>query len=288
MLPRWSSLLRPAFLTLAALVLSFSSTRQGHGQDPAPGTDSAGYGQRGTKTPSANPANGRPASTSAAMSVSSASGGCAPPCSFEVVCPGGCYCGGVHQMGRRGYLSGGYGGFFKRYYGYGYYGPNFNMGPVFSQCGGTAFVYMAGRPGHGLSKHGHEAVSAAPCGLGGIPPGADINPPTLPANEPGRAPAEEVPPPTPNAAHLQLLVPERAEVLVEGVKTRTTGTVREFISPPLTPGRNMNYTIAVRFTDADGKPVEATHSVRVHANDRLRIDFTRPTKTEQVRAAAQR
>ena len=115
-----------------------------------------------------------------------------------------------------------------------------------------------------------------------------MNPPTLPASEPGRAPAEKLPPPTPNTAHLQLLVPETAEVLVEGVKTRKTGTVRDFVSPPLIPGRNMTYTIAVRYTDADGKPVEETHSVRVRANDRLRIDCTRPTNTEQVRAAALR
>ena len=286
MLSRWSSLLRPAVLTMATLVLSVSSARSGHGQAPAPGTESAGYGQGGTKTPSANLANGRAASTSTAMSASSASGGCVPPCSFEVVWPGGCYCGGIHQFGRRGYLSGGYGGFFKRYYGYGYYGPNINLGPVSSQCGGTAFVYAAARPGHGLSKHGHEAVSAAPCDLGGILPGGGMNPPSQPANEPGRAPAEKVPPPTPNAAHLQLLVPEKAEVLVEGVKTRTTGAVRDFISPPLAPGRNMTYTVAVRYTDGDGKPVEATHSVRVRANDRLRIDCTRPTNIEQVRAAA--
>ena len=238
--------------------------------------------------PSAKVANGSPASTSTARSSSSSPGGCLPPCSFEVVCPGGCYCGGIHQVGRRGYLSGGYGGFFKRYYGYGYYGPNVNMGPVFSQCGGTAFIYVATRPGHGLLKHGHEAASAAPCDLGGIPPAGGMNPPTLPASEPGRAPAEKVPPPTPNSAQLQLLVPEKAEVLVEGVKTRTTGTVRDFISPPLTPGRNMTYTIAVRYTNADGKPVEETHSVRFRANDHLRIDCTRPANTEPVRATALR
>lgn len=288
MLPRWTSLLRPAVLTMAALVLSFSSARQGHGQAPAPGTESAGYDRGGTKTPTANLANGSPASTSTGRSATPAPLGCGPHCFSEVVCPGGCYSGGIHQFGRRGYASGGYAGFFRRYYGYGYYGPNYNMGPVFSQCGGTAFIYVAARPGHGLLKHGHEAVSAAPCDLGAMPPAGGMNPPTLPATEPGRAPAEKLAPPTPNKAHLQLLVPEKAEVRVEGVKTRTTGTVRDFVSPPLTPGTNMTYTIAVRYTDADGKPVEETHSVRVRANDRLRIDCTRSASTEQVHAAAPR
>jgi hypothetical protein len=48
----------------------------------------------------------------------------------------------------------------------------------------------------------------------------------------------------------------------------------------------MTYTIAVRYTDASGKPVEETHSVRVRANDRLRIDCTKPANAEPVRAAA--
>jgi uncharacterized protein (TIGR03000 family) len=236
--------------------------------------------------PSANRANGSQARTSTGMSSSSSSGGY-PPAPIEVVCPGGCY-GGFHPLTRRAYAGGGYDGFFKRYWAYGFYGPNYNMGPVFSQCGGTAYVYVATRPGHRFFKHGHEAVSAAPCDPGSIPPGGVVNPPTRPANEPARAPGEKLPPPTPNAAQLQLLVPEKAEVLVEGVKTSTTGAVRDFVSPPLTPGKNMTYTIAVRYTDADGKPIEETHSVRVRANDRLLIDCTRPTNTEPVRAAALR
>jgi uncharacterized protein (TIGR03000 family) len=272
---------------MAALVLSFSSARNGHGQTPAPGTESAGYGRGGTKIPSANLANGSQASTSTGMSSSSSSKGYDGPGFFEVVCPGGCYS-GFHPLNRRAFAGGGYGGFFRRYWGYGFYGPNYNMGSFHSGCGSTGYVYAAARPGHKLSKHGPEAVSAAPCDLSGIPSGDGMNPPTLPASEPGRAPAEKLPPPTPNEAHLQLLVPEKAEVLVEGVKTRKTGTVRDFVSPPLTPGRNMTYTIAVRYTDADGKPYEETHSVRVRANDRLRIDCIQPTNTGQVRAAALR
>lgn len=286
MLPQWSSLLRPAVLTMAALVLSFSSARCGHGQAPAPGTKNAGYGGGETKMPSASRANGSPARTGTGRSYSSSSGGFVPKF-FEVVWPGGCY-GGFHPFTKRAYAGGGYGGFFRRYWGYGFYGPNYNMGPIYSRCGATGFVYAATRRGHGLHKHGHMIVSAPPCGLGGIPSGGGMNPPTLPASEPGRAPTEKLPPPTPNRAHLRLLVPEKAEVVVEGVKTRKTGTVRDFISPPLTPGRNMTYTIVVRYTDAEGKPVEENHSVRVRANDRLRIDCTRPTNTEQVRAAALR
>lgn len=286
MLPRGSSLLRPAVVAMAALMLSFSSARNGHAQAPAPGTQNAGYGGGGTKMPSANLANGSQASTSTGLSNSPSSGTNVPEF-FEVVCPGGCYGGAFHGFGCRAWAGGGYGGFFRRYWGYGFYGPNYNTGLVSSGCGSRTFVYVASCPGHhGLFKHGHAAVSAGPCDLGGLPPGGDMNPPTLPASEPGRAPAEKLPSPAPNRAHLQLLVPEQADVVVEGVTTRKTGTVRDFVSPPLTPGKNMTYSIAVRYTDADGKPVEETHAVRVRANDRLRIDCTRPTNTEQVRAAA--
>lgn len=285
MMPRGVSLHRPVVLTMAALVLSFGLARKGQSQAPAPGTANAGYGGAGTKMPSTNLANGNQASPNTERGFSSSSGKNVPEF-FEVVCPGGCY-GGFHPCARRAFAGGGYGGFFRRYWGYGFYGPNYNMEPIFSHCGSAGFVYAASRSGHGLSQHGPEAVSVAPCDLGGIPSGGGMNPPT-PASEPGRAPVEKLPPPTPNRAHLQLLVPQKAEVLVEGVKTSQTGTVRDFVSPPLTPGKNMTYTIAVRYTDAAGKPIEQTHSVRVRANDHLRIDCTRPSNTEQVRAAAER
>ena len=83
-------------------------------------------------------------------------------------------------------------------------------------------------------------------------------------------------------------MPENAEVLVEGRKTGTTGTARDFVSPSLTPGKNMLYSILVRYPDANGKPVEETHFVRVRANDRLDIDCTKPANGEQPHISVQR
>lgn len=85
---------------------------------------------------------------------------------------------------------------------------------------------------------------------------------------------EKVPPPTSNSAHLRIRVPKDAEVLVEGSRTTTTGTVREFVSPPLEPGKNMIYSILVRYTNSSGRTIEETHSIRVHANEQLDIDCT--------------
>jgi len=86
---------------------------------------------------------------------------------------------------------------------------------------------------------------------------------------------------------LRIRVPQNAEVLVEGRKTASTGTVREFVSPPLQLGKNMIYSILVRYSDG-GKKIEETHSIRVHANDRLDIDCTKPANVEPSRATVQR
>ena len=79
--------------------------------------------------------------------------------------------------------------------------------------------------------------------------------------------------PTDNKAHIWLRVPENAEVWVEGVKTRQTGEARYYYSPPLTPGKEYAYRLRVRW-QKDGKPVEETQRLLVHAGASIRRDFT--------------
>ena len=88
-------------------------------------------------------------------------------------------------------------------------------------------------------------------------------------------PSTDRPPPD-DAAHLQLTVPENAEVIIDGNKTIQTGTVREFVSPTLKAGTTYSYRITVRYPDATGKAVEDTRDIRFTANDWFAIDFTRP------------
>jgi uncharacterized protein (TIGR03000 family) len=94
-----------------------------------------------------------------------------------------------------------------------------------------------------------------------------------------QAPPSQDRPPADDAAHLQLMVPENAEVLVDGVKTTQIGTAREFVSPVLAPGTRYVYKITVRYTDANGKQVEDTRDIRFQANDWFSVDFTRPAPT---------
>ncbi len=176
----------------------------------------------------------------------------------EVVCPGGLYGGAFHPFNRRAFAGAGYYGFFHRYWSYDSHGPSYNMTPGSRpSCSGTEQLYTATRACLGNSKQG--------CIIPYREQSAVTN----------NSPAEPRPV---NVAHLQLLVPENAEVLVEGVKTSTEGAIREFVTPPLPPGENLLYTIVVRTPTAGGKTTEESQTVRVRANDRFRVDFTAPVK----------
>jgi uncharacterized protein (TIGR03000 family) len=110
-----------------------------------------------------------------------------------------------------------------------------------------------------------------------------VNTPGVPPGVAG-TPLAQTPPPPDNAAHLQFAVPENAEVLFDGAKTNQTGPLREFVSPQLTSGKVFNYTITVRYTAADGKPINDKRVIYVRANDWFRIDFTRPAPPERTPA----
>ncbi len=83
-----------------------------------------------------------------------------------------------------------------------------------------------------------------------------------------------------NKAHIWLRVPADATVWVDGVKTKQTGEARHFFSPPLRPGKNYTYRLLVRWTK-DGKKVEKSRDVAVHAGADVRLDFTRPQTDEE-------
>jgi uncharacterized protein (TIGR03000 family) len=291
MFPQGSSLLCPAILTVAALILSLSAARNVYAQAPPVPTGGAErYRQLGPVVPESFEAGGSQQRTSTGQSYSTP---VLTPGYFEVVCPAICYGGAFHVCGKQAYAGAGYYGPFRRYWAYGTYGPSYNIGPDNSSQFGlySGVMYVVTRRGHGISKHGGADGLPLACsadGTGALPIGGEANPPAQPAEGPTRRPAEKLLPPADNKAHLRLLVPENAEVLVEGGKTSTTGTVRDFISPPLTPGKNMTYSILVRYMDASGKTIEETHSLRVRANDQLLLDWTAPANAEQPHATVLR
>jgi uncharacterized protein (TIGR03000 family) len=81
-----------------------------------------------------------------------------------------------------------------------------------------------------------------------------------------------------NAAHVRVVVPSGAKVWFDDRMTQQTGSVREFETPALTPGRDFSYDIKARWRDRDGKDVTLTRHVDVRANANVTVDFTRPAQ----------
>jgi len=71
---------------------------------------------------------------------------------------------------------------------------------------------------------------------------------------------------------LMVRVPADAQVWLNGTKTTSKGTVREFVSPPLETGWKYSYEIRARWTE-NGKAVERTRALRVQPGQKLDIDM---------------
>lgn len=84
-------------------------------------------------------------------------------------------------------------------------------------------------------------------------------------------------------ARFEVHVPDGAEVWLEGQKTQQTGEVRNFISPPLTPGEDFLYTIRAKWQE-NGKDVEQVQKVVVHAGSKLNVRFPAPQAPEPLPA----
>jgi uncharacterized protein (TIGR03000 family) len=95
-----------------------------------------------------------------------------------------------------------------------------------------------------------------------------------PSSESGGAAASQ-PAKAPAAASVTVTVPEAATVLFDGSPTTQTGTQRQFVTPPLQPGRNFYYDIEARWTSADGTPVEELRHVLVTAGANVQVNFVK-------------
>jgi uncharacterized protein (TIGR03000 family) len=172
---------------------------------------------------------------------------------------GGAYSyGGGYRGGYHGGYRGGWDGYRGGYYdGYGRYGD-------WGRWGG----YW---PGYGF-------------GLGYYPDYYSYNPPPssyqsfYPPADTATAPATTNPPSadTGTEVMVRVLVPDpSATVWFEGVQTSQRGTERTFESPPLDQGRAYVYHIRARW-DQGSRAVDQTRDVRVHAGDRVTVDFNAP------------
>lgn len=73
-------------------------------------------------------------------------------------------------------------------------------------------------------------------------------------------------------ATLVVNLPASARLTVDGVQTRSTSSVRTFVSPALEPGKSFSYTLTAEYS-RDGQPLTVTRRVRVTAGETVRVDL---------------
>ncbi len=173
--------------------------------------------------------------------------------------------GGGHPGGGGGYRGGGYGGYRGGYGGYGYRGyGGFGVGVY---LGGYGYPYYG--YGYGVPYGGYASDYYAPA------PPVYVTPPAAmpPVATPGYQLGGDAPPD--NTAHITVRAPADADVRFGQGKTQQSGAVREFASPPLSPGKDYTYEIKARWT-VGGKEVVQTRQVDVGAGTYKVVDFTKP------------
>jgi uncharacterized protein (TIGR03000 family) len=72
--------------------------------------------------------------------------------------------------------------------------------------------------------------------------------------------------------HIQVRVPGDAEIWFDDTRTIQSGTVREFVSPPVNPGWDYTYEVRARWKEA-GNQVSQTRRITVHAGELVSITF---------------
>lgn len=76
----------------------------------------------------------------------------------------------------------------------------------------------------------------------------------------------------PATAHIVVLVPENAAIVIDGHQTTQTGPTRDFVSPQLAPGQAFTYEIKARWQE-NGQEIEKTKKVSVKAGARVVVHF---------------
>jgi uncharacterized protein (TIGR03000 family) len=181
---------------------------------------------------------------------------------------GGHFGGGHFGGGFGGARFGGYhGGFYRGGYGYSHAYPHFgyrNYYPYYGLYGYSpsyydTYPYAWSDPGY-TGSYTYVAPSYPDSY-------ATVTPPASGYQSYYYAPAQPD-----RTAHVTVNVPPNAQVWFEGVKTTSTGAVREYQSPSLKPGSRYTYEVRARWM-ANGKEVTQTQRVGVTAGARVNVRF---------------
>jgi len=75
---------------------------------------------------------------------------------------------------------------------------------------------------------------------------------------------------------IDVVVPEGADVWIDGKKMGQTAAQRKFISPPLQSGRSFSYEFRISYKE-EGREQTETRSLDVLAGRQYTVDFVKPT-----------
>jgi uncharacterized protein (TIGR03000 family) len=87
-----------------------------------------------------------------------------------------------------------------------------------------------------------------------------------------------------NRVHLRVTVPADAKIWMDDTQTTSTGPVRAFDSPPLTPGKRYTYEVRARWTE-NGHEVTQTQSIPVTAGAEIDVRFPLSSGNAKQQAA---
>jgi uncharacterized protein (TIGR03000 family) len=185
----------------------------------------------------------------------------------------GGYHGGVYHGGYRyGYphdYSYRHNGYYSHYPSYGYYGGN-----GYGYYGGNGYYsnyysdYSA--PGYDLgSTNSNGAVDRYPYDNPRLQP--DLR-------DSGPFPLDNSVAQPDTTAHITVGVPANGKVWFDGSEMTSTGTIREYRSPPLTPGGRYSYEVQARWNER-GRDVTQMQRIDVSAGARVSVNFPVPPRS---------
>jgi uncharacterized protein (TIGR03000 family) len=181
---------------------------------------------------------------------------------------------GGHGWGGYGWGGRGWGGYAYspyRHYGYGYRG--YGWGGFYPWLGGYAYS----SPYWSYPYYGYSSGYFPYTDYAYSYPIYNDNAYNYPDTEYASIPPPATAAAPASTAYVSVEVPGNAEVWFDNVRMTETGTVREFVTPPLVAGRDFAYDVRARWMDPAGNLVDRMRHVTIHAGDRVNVNFVNPT-----------
>jgi len=177
---------------------------------------------------------------------------------------GGYRGGGASHYGGGGYRGGYYGGYGRGWGGYGWGGLGIGLysSPYYGGSYGYDYPY----------DYGDTSVYPSTVYSTTVVPGVSYSPDVAVVSPDVTTTQSNYYTPSDNRARLQVTLPADATLMVDGDRTTQTGSVREFTTPPLEPGKTFTYTLTARWMNGN-QPVERSMTVDVRANQTTPVNF---------------